>query len=391
MSSPTAAATVAGPGGAQVWRRLRGPLLGTLAVLAVALLVGVAQSRTVRGELDPRAVDRHGSRALAALLADRGVDVLRVTSVREAARQAERGGTVFVPFPGRVPPDQLTDLSQAAARVRLVLVAPGQKELAAITGDVAVRGRVEVTARNPRCGAPAARTAGEVDIGGRAYHTSRGIGCYPSSNGDTLVFGDRRGGGTLVVTGSGTPFENEQLDRRGNAALALLLLGADGSSGRVIWLMSVPGSAATDDSSVRGILPHWAVAAGVQLLLACLVVAFWRGRRLGPPVVEPLPVVVRSAETVEGRARLYRRAGSRDRSAEALRSGALARLVPRLRLGTEPAPAAVVTAVCHRIRAPEHDVHGLLFGPPPADDAALVRLADDLDALVAATLKHSNT
>jgi len=115
-----------------------------------------------------------------------------------------------------------------------------------------------------------------------------------------------------------------------------------------------------------------------------------RGRRLGPPVVEPLPVVVRAAEAVEGRSRLYRRAQARDRAAEALRSGALARLVPRLGIdrarGAEPPPEAIVAAVASRSGRPEAAVHAVLFGPPPSDDAGLVALADSLDSIVRDTL-----
>ena len=59
----------------------------------------------------------------------------------------------------------------------------------------------------------------------------------------------------------------------------------------------------------------------------------WRGRRLGPLAAEPLPVVVRSAETAEGRARLYQDGRSLDRAAATLRAAALTRLSARLRLG----------------------------------------------------------
>ena len=50
----------------------------------------------------------------------------------------------------------------------------------------------------------------------------------------------------------------------------------------------------------------------------------WRGRRLGPLVVEPLPVVVKAVESTQGRGRLYRRV--RDRAHAA---GILPRPPPR--------------------------------------------------------------
>ena len=70
-----------------------------------------------------------------------------------------------------------------------------------------------------------------------------------------------------------------------------------------------------------------------------LLVALWKGRRIGPLVAERLPVVVRASETVEGRGRLYRSRRARDRAADALRTATLQRLLPRLGLGANAAAA----------------------------------------------------
>jgi hypothetical protein len=88
-------------------------------------------------------------------------------------------------------------------------------------------------------------------------------------------------------------------------------------------------------------------------------------------------VVVRASEAVEGRARLYRRAGAREHAAETLREAARARLRPLVGLPPDAAPAEVVDAVTSRVRRP--GVGALLYGPPPGDDAALVALARALD------------
>jgi hypothetical protein len=117
------------------------------------------------------------------------------------------------------------------------------------------------------------------------------------------------------------------------------------------------------------------------VFIAVLLFALWRARRLGPVVAEPLPVVVRAAETVEGRARLYRRSGARGQAAGALRAGVISRLRSQVGLPRGPRPEAVVDAVSSRTGRPAPDVHRLLYGAAPPDDAALVRLADDLDAL----------
>src|SRR5690348_6407593 len=60
-----------------IWRRLRLPLIAALVVLLALLLLALAHSRSVHGQLDPRAADGQGSRALATLLGDRNVAVQR--------------------------------------------------------------------------------------------------------------------------------------------------------------------------------------------------------------------------------------------------------------------------------------------------------------------------
>lgn len=411
MSQVGTAPTVVGPGADAVWRRLRWPLLVLFVVLATAALVGLAGSGTARGALDPASAEPAGSRALATLLSDRGVPVTRVTSVSAAIDRAGGRVTLVIPFPDRVPTDRLGALAAAYAGDRLVLIAPGRDTLSALGSTAVPRDTAAVTRRDPRCGLPVAGAAGDADLGGRVYRPNDGTGCYPATGGATLVVGDGTRGTHLVVLGAGDPMENRRLDQHGNAALSLLLLAGEDSAGgsardsisgssvgttrQVVWLMAGPGSAASGSPSLVDIAPRWLVLAIVQLLLASLVVAIWRGRRLGPPVTEPLPVLVRAAETVEGRARLYRRAGARSHAAEALRAGALARLVPRLGLGAEPSPAAVVAAVSARTGTAgtagtagtdRVDTGWLLFGPAPVDDAGLVRLADQLDIMVTAAL-----
>jgi hypothetical protein len=107
----------------------------------------------------------------------------------------------------------------------------------------------------------------------------------------------------------------------------------------------------------------------------------WRARRLGPVVREPLPVAVRSAETLLGRARLYRRARAADRAAATLRTAALRRLAGRLAVPPDAGPEAVAVRAAELAGQDPPQVREMLLGRPPADERALVRLADDLDAL----------
>jgi hypothetical protein len=112
-----------------------------------------------------------------------------------------------------------------------------------------------------------------------------------------------------------------------------------------------------------------------------LLFMLWRARRLGPVVIEPLPVVVRAAETAEGRARLYRRAKAADHAADALRRSTVDRMIPLLGLTPDATPAAVVESVAARTGRPGAEIHAVLYGPPPDTEQALVQLADTLDVL----------
>ncbi len=96
-------------------------------------------------------------------------------------------------------------------------------------------------------------------------------------------------------------------------------------------------------------------------------------------------MAIRASETVEGRARLYRKTNARDRAAGALRSTTRTRLAPLV--GVPVPQAHAPEALLPALSAHLHDhgdgqsLHSLLFGPPPGDDAALISLADQLDAL----------
>ncbi|MEU6073240.1 DUF4350 domain-containing protein [Micromonospora sp. NPDC047074] len=127
--------------------------------------------------------------------------------------------------------------------------------------------------------------------------------------------------------------------------------------------------------------PGWLWALLAQLALAALVAALWRARRLGPPAPEPLPVTVRSTETVLGRARLYEKAGARDATARTLRAAALDRLLPRLHLPPTAPPAEVAAAVAARTGDDPRWADETLHGGAPATDEELLDLARALDRL----------
>jgi hypothetical protein len=228
----------------------------------------------------------------------------------------------------------------------------------------------------------AATIAGAVRVQGMLYDPGGDTtGCYADEVGASVVVARRASGADTVVVGSRRAWSNDWLADEGNAALGIGLLG---ERPHLVWLLPQPparGAADREQRSLTDLLPERLLWATLMLAVAVVFVALWRGRRLGPVVVEPLPVVVRAVETVEGRARLLRAARARESAATGLRDATAARLRDMLRLGADAPPSVIVEATARRTGRSGTDIESVVFGPPPVNDTALIRLAHDLDAL----------
>ncbi|MFJ9115259.1 DUF4350 domain-containing protein [Streptomyces sp. NPDC102394] len=385
----TLPSTSVSPTARQVWTRARGIALAVILVLAAAVAIAVVRSDVRHGELDPRSVDPYGSRAIAEILADHGVTTRVVTTLAGARAAASPNTTLLVAVPDRLTPRQQSALHAAIADSggRTVLIAPGsssvEKLVPGVTADPATSFDSTLA---PDCGLPAAQRAGNADTGGIRYTTTHldAAKCYRSERLATLLrIPQTSGNGDTIVLGAPDILLNDRLDKQGNASLALQLLG---SRPHLVWyLPSLSDSSATDggEKSFLDLLPSGWLWGTLQLFIAAALAALWRARRLGPLVPENLPVAIRASETVEGRARLYRKANARDRAATALRSTTRTRLAPLVGVPVSQAhtPETLLPALSAHLRGDGQSLHSLLFGPPPSDDAALIALADQLDAL----------
>ncbi|CUW28881.1 DUF4350 domain-containing protein [Streptomyces reticuli] len=386
----TPTTTSLAPTGRQVWTRARGIALAVVLLLAAAVAMAAVRSTARHGELDPRSADPYGSRAVAHLLAERGVSTRVVTTLGAARAAAGPDTTLLVAVPDLLTRRQQTELHAATAPSggRTVLVAAGswsvERLAPGVTADPATS---SADALAPQCALPEARRAGTADTGGIRYTTTHldADSCYPSERLATLLrIPAASGGGDTVVLGAPDILYNDRLDEQGNASLALQLLG---SRPHLVWyLPSLSDTAATETGERKDFLdllpPGW-LWATLQLFIAAALAAFWRARRFGPLVPERLPVAIRASETAEGRARLYRKANARDRAAAALRAATRARLAPLVGVPVSQAhsPEALLPALSAHLAGDGQTLHSLLFGPPPGDDAALIALTDQLDAL----------
>ncbi|MBA0047657.1 DUF4350 domain-containing protein [Mycobacteroides sp. LB1] len=358
------------------WRTWAWILAALAGIVVTALLV--TKSPRPEGYLDPEAVTQRGGHALAQLLHDRGVTVTRATTIDEVRAATRPASQLMVLDNGNISDEILDALAELPGdRLLLTPYSDTRERLASQVRITSYQGDEIV---EPNCDLREARQAGAIQtfIGPTYTFTNPGPGqtsCY----GGTLVrYQD--GNRTITVLSDETPLTNLQLAKQGNAALAMNLAGR---STHLVWYVPEKpkvGSSA-QPKSMGDLIPDQVSMAVWQLCIVVLLLAIWRGRRLGPVVAEKLPVVVRASETTEGRGRLYRSRRARDLASESLREAARYRVVHCLGLPVDESPQVVTNTISQRIGRNPTEIHHVLFGPVPSDDQQLTALVQQLDII----------
>lgn len=344
-----------------LWARL---ILGAVAVLLIAVLAVAISSLSGRGNqqtMHPGSVSPDGAGALGAILSDNGVS----TTVVHSASDALDHETILVWDPQRI----LT----ASDRERL-LDSPGRVVIVSDNGRDTYRWFGETlgtfdgspdTIVAPSCG------AGWLDGITGTQGVTVGVGggdCFPIGGGAHLLTQ-----GSVLFFASPEIFVNENLAKADNAAVAIRALGQSDS---VAWLM--PMAASIDQ-------PDTVPPALTGALIGFVLVALWHGilvrRPFGPLIPEQLPVVVPSAESALGRARLYERGADAAHAGAALRAGLISHHAGRLGLPPDSSPDMVIGRVAATSGRTPDSVRHLLYGPPPATDSELTGLATSLATL----------
>ncbi|MFC7534082.1 DUF4350 domain-containing protein [Actinoplanes sp. GCM10030250] len=406
------------------------PFLVLLALVGGTLVVHAVEQPDLGDPayLSPVSSADIGSSSLAAMLAQRGVEVDRRTST-EAVLAALDGtpATVFVPAPSYAYLSTLTSSTSVPPGTRLVLVAPDGDILEARGWPGSVRRtRWAAAATDPACAGPVAGAEGRAAVLRRQYATESGTLCY---DGGVLRFD--RDGYDVTLAGAADPFRNDRIGEHDNAALAVGLLSQDP---RVIWLdlhererpppeptftpepefsaepdpsadnyfpdengepgdpgqpgepgRPIPnegsdpsgssGSSGQGESLQDSALaqafpaPFWATV--LLVLLVAIAFAVAAARRLGTPVTEPLPSRVPAHETMLGHGRLYARARARGQSLEILRDAARHRITEHLGLPAD----ATAERIAASAGMPAEYVRAVLEGDPPESDEDLVTAA----------------
>jgi len=358
-------------------RRHRSTLLIGLALaFAVGLAIVLGVGTETATPMDPDNPGPTGTRALARVLDDEGVDIEVARSAAELeAIDVDDQTSVLVVQPQLLGTSTIERLYNHTLGAHSIVVAgagPGvADEFGAIGGGASIP---LGDGRDAGCDDP--RFDGltlEVDST-NVYPDGQ---CYTGRAGAIVSTPADR----LLLFGADQALTNDQILRADNAAVALRLLGRDQ---RLVWYVPTIDDLTGDDGvSLATLLPDY-VQPGLWLLAVVLAtVIVWRARRLGPLAVEPLPVVVRAVETTRSLGRLYRRSADRDHAAESLRRAARARLAERLRLGSTTPPDVLAREVARRTGRSEQEVMALLAPPGvvPSTDRDLINLARQLAAL----------
>lgn len=367
-------------------------------IILLLLLAGVVALQLVRSPGDARVLSPgnaapEGARAVAEVLRSQGVQVLVPDSLDQALgllKDSAPATLLLHDADGYLQPAQLESLDGKAAR--LVLVEPSLPQLRALAPGVLPAGLVpaEGGPLAAGCTLPGPTTAKSISRGGLAYRGGSLCFTFQTRAEPAGAYATADGGRTVVL-GAGQVLSNGRISEEGNAALALNTLG---STATLVWYQPTAADVALarEPQNPLSLLPVWVAPVSLWLMAVGVLAMLWRGRRLGPLVTEPLPVIVPAAETAQGRARLYQQSKAVARAAASLRAGTLTRLAAHLRLGPETDSAAVARAATAALHPPAGPtgpagryspdrIDQLLRSYTPGTEAELASWAQDLLAL----------
>jgi hypothetical protein len=359
-------------------------VLGLVLLAGTVLLTWANLDRAGSTEpLHPENPGEEGTRAVARVLEQQGVAVDVVESDEALGRATlDDDTTLVVTSTSELGTSTYAGLRDAASAAgTTVLVSPPDPVLdqlgVAAHSASPIGGSLEA-----ECDQPLLEDLG-LEAGGTPYDVDDGTACFRSGPGAELP-GLVATTGRTVLVGAPSVLTNDAADEADHAAIALRLLG---QHPRLVWYVPTAddlavGDERADASDLADVVPDWLVPSLLLLAITLALFLFWQGRRFGPLVVEPLPVVVRADETEASRGRLYRSAKARPHAAAALRADARAELRARHHLPPTTTLDALLDHLASLPGAPDRQtLRGLLEDGPVPDDRALLRLAADLAAL----------
>jgi hypothetical protein len=186
------------------------------------------------------------------------------------------------------------------------------------------------------------------------------------------------GAGTVIEMGGPQIWTNANLTRANNSFLAAALLAPRPGGSVTLIGASRVGSG---NSGLLGLISPRLKETFWVLVVAFVLVILWRGRRLGRPVAEVMPVELPGSELIAATGNLMHEGGHRARAALILRGDLRRRAGRRLGIPRQADPATVAAMAARRTGVSEAVMLGALTGPAPQSDAELVHLAETIDGI----------
>ena len=349
-----------------------------VALVAVALAAGAPPDDGT--PLDPRATGPLGAKALLLTLEQLGgrVDITpRIDDQYDTA----------VLLRDDLTEDQRTSLERWVSAGGTLLLADPSSSMQPVT----VTGRTqtvfgEATVARGECSIPPLEHLDRVDpTGGVLFdadiaHES----CFTRQDG-AFVVAQPKDQGWIVATGGAGPFVNGRLDSEDNAALAAnILVPHDGA--RVAFLERANPGTGEGDKSLADLVPTRVRMALAQLLIAFVVFALWKGRRLGRPVPEIQPVEIAGSELVVAVGNLLQKAERPQAAAERLREDLRRDLTNRLGLTPTTSADVIADLAAQRTGCDRDKVANALAGPLPTTAESLLAAAREIEEVRTAVL-----
>ena len=364
--------------------------VGAFTVLVIVVVLVMLGSSGVKdaNALSATNAAPSGAKAVVEVLRQQGVTVTIADSFDDAAAAITDPAdtTLFVYDRDEYLSDPLRQQLPGIAS-RIVFLDPAFDDLSVIAPTVAQAGDVEGSL-TAGCELPAAQAAESITGDGTGFRVvedtdtdsttdSTTETCFGSGDDDVYSLIRVTTGDDIVsVIGTTTALTNDAVANTGNAAFALHLLG---EKPNLVWYIPTPADiAGGEPPTLAELTPTWVSPAIALTVIAVVLAALWRGRRLGPLVVENLPVTVRASETMRGRARLYERSSARLHALDSLRLGTIARVAVLCGLGQSASVEGIIAASAALTGRDPAAVRSILVDAVPMNDRELVALSDEL-------------
>ncbi len=365
-------------GGRGRGRRRWVPWVAALFALAVvAVLLGAPRSSD-SNDLDPASTSSSGTKALVMLLDQSGARV----DVTKRSPGADTDVAVLLVDTTDV---QMTDDLTRWVRAGGVLVVadPASSFAPNVSSSAQPFALGPASIRPGECTIAALSAVGSVwpPNGGEFFSVPSGAGRCFTEDRSAFVVDQPTGQGHIVSVGSADVFTNGALDQYDNSVLAVALMAPrTGTRVSMLWGMDGAGGAKAGPS-LGSLISIGFKLAVVELLIAFVIYAWWRARRLGQPVLESQPVQIGGSELVSAHGNLLQQSHDPDRAARLLRSELRRSLAERLGLPRNAAAEVVAEVTAARTGADRARVLRAVADTPIRSEDELLDLARDIDTI----------